>query len=259
MEILSPVKASLQRLQSALRQRNAVKIIAGIANFDETNVLSVARAAESAGAHVLDIAESPALMAAVRQVSNIALMVSAVDVTSLLDAAAAGADALELGNFDALYEQGIFLNAEDVLTRAEELMNALPQADRPMISVTVPGHLSIDSQIRLAKALEILGVDLLQTEGATRVLAAEPIAQTPNAKQKALIALHNTHALSAAVRIPVIAASGMTADNVALAFEAGAAAVGIGAYVNRAASEAEMIERARAVMANRVRTLSQVG
>jgi len=246
-----------KQLQSALTQRNAVKVIAGINNFDAANVISVAKAAEASGAHVLDIAADAALMAAVRNVSSMALMVSATEVDTLLEAAANGADALELGNFDALYEAGVYLSVDDVLARSQALMAALPQA-RPMVSITVPGHLTLTSQVQLAEALEKLGVDMIQSEGATRVVSTTPSAQTPaTAEEKAEIALRNTRAIAAAVSTPVIAASGITAMNSAKAFEVGASAVGIGSFINKAVNEAEMIERAHSVMANRSSLLRQ--
>jgi len=258
MEIFLSMNSKQKQLQSALAQRNAVKVIAGINNFDAVNVISVAKAAEAAGAHVLDIAADAGLMAAARNVSSMALMVSATDVETLLEAATNGADALELGNFDALYEAGVYLSAEDVLARSQALMAALPQANRPLVSITVPGHLTLASQIQLAQALEKLGVDMIQSEGATRVVSASPSAQTPaTAEEKAEIALRNTRAIAAAVSTPVIAASGITAMNSAKAFEVGASAVGIGSFINKAFSEAEMTERAHSVMANRSSLLRQ--
>ena len=46
-----------------------------------------------------------------------------------------------------------------------------------MLSVTVPGHIQMDEQIKLAQALEHLGVHLIQTEGTaiSKVLANQAV------------------------------------------------------------------------------------
>ena len=115
------MKQSLQALKAALQARNAVKVIAGIANFDLNNVLQVARAAEAAQAHAVDVAARPEIVKAVREVTSPAIFASSVEPQELAAAVAAGADVAELGNFDALYNQGLFLSAEDVLKLAEDL------------------------------------------------------------------------------------------------------------------------------------------
>ena len=254
------MKQSLQTLKAALQARNAVKIIAGIANFDLSNVLQVARAAEAAGAQAVDVAARPEIVKAVREVTSAAIFASSVEPQELAAAVAAGADVAELGNFDALYDQGLFLSADDVLKLAEETVALVQDQSKgqALVSITVPGHLTVESQTVLAGKLEALGVDMIQTEGAARVLASEPTVKSLSPAEKEALTLRNTRALVKATRLPVMTASGMTADNVAVAFETGAAAVGIGAYINKAASEAEMAERAVAVMANRCRVISQV-
>lgn len=249
------MKQSLQTLKAALQARCAVKVIAGIANFDLNNVLEVARAAEAAGAHAVDVAARPEIVKAVREVTSAAIFASSVEPQALADAVAAGAQVAELGNFDALYDQGLFLSAEAVLKLAEETV-ALVQG-QALVSITIPGHLTLESQTALAGKLEALGVDMIQTEGSARVLASEPTVKSLSPAEKEELTLRNTRALVKATRLPVMTASGLNADNVALAFEAGAAAVGIGAYINQAASETEMASRAALVMANRTRAISQ--
>jgi 2-keto-3-deoxy-6-phosphogluconate aldolase len=238
----------IETLQKALRARNAVKVIAGIANLDLDNVLQVVRAAEAAGAQAVDVAACPEIVKAAKAATQAAVFASSVEPKELAEAVAAGADVAELGNFDALYDQGLFLSADDVLTLAQETV-ALVQG-KALISITVPGHLTLESQIQLAQALEAMGVDLIQTEGAARVLAAEPTVKSLSQSEKEELTLRNTRALVKATRLPVMTASGITAENVTLAFEAGAAAVGVGSYINKAANEAEMTARATAVMAN---------
>jgi len=244
-----------QALKAALANRSAVKVIAGIANFDLAHVLQIARATEAAGAHAIDVAAHPEIVKAVREVTSAAIFASSIEPKALAIAVEAGADVAELGNFDALYEQGLFLSAEAVLRLAEETITLVQ--GRAMISVTIPGHLTLESQAQMAARLETMGVDMIQTEGSARVLASEPTVKSLSPAEKEALTLHNTRALVKATRLPVMTASGMHADNVALAFEAGASAVGVGTFINQAATETEMVQRATAVMNNRIHAVSQ--
>lgn len=248
------MNASVNTLKVALQERRAVKIIAGIANLDLEHVLQVVRAAEAAGAQAVDVAAHPEIVQAAKEATQAAVFASSVEPEALAAAVNAGADVVELGNFDALYDQGLFLSAEEVLALATQTVEMIQ--GRALVSITVPGHLTVESQIRLTAQLEALGVDMIQTEGATRVLASEPTAMSLSPAEKEAITLRNTQALAKATRLPVMTASGMTSDNVNAAFEAGASAVGIGSFVNKAATEAEMTRRSEAVMTASVRKAS---
>ncbi len=247
------MNASLNAFKAALNERRAVKVIAGIANFDVENVLEVVRAAEIAGAQAVDVAATPEIVKAAKAATQAAVFASSVEPEALAAAVAAGADVVELGNFDALYDQGLFLSAEEVLELAQQTV-ALVQG-QALVSITVPGHLTLESQIRLAEQLEALGVDMIQTEGAARVLASEPTVKSLTQPEKEAITLRNTRALVKATRLPVITASGITADNITAALEAGAAGVGVGSYINKA-TETEMVARAEAVVTASTRKIS---
>lgn len=241
------MNASVNALKTALNEHRAVKIIAGIANLDLENVLQVVCAAEAAGATAVDVAAHPEIVKAAKEATQAAVFASSVEPKALAAAVAAGADVAELGNFDALYDQGLFLSGEEVLELAKQTV-AMVQG-QALVSITIPGHLTIESQIRLASQLEALGVDMIQTEGASRVLAAEPTVKSLSQAEKEAITLMNTRALVKATHLPVMTASGITADNVAKAFEAGAAAVGVGGFVNKVNNAAEMTRRCEAVVA----------
>lgn len=248
------MNARINALKSALEARNAVKVIAGIANLDLDNVLQVVRSAEAAGAVAVDVAAHPEIVKAAKEATQAAVFASSVNPAALAAAVAAGADVAELGNFDALYDQGLFLSADEVLELAQQTVSLVQ--GQALVSITIPGHLTVESQVRLAAQLEVLGVDIIQTEGASRVLAAEPTVKSLSQAEKEAITLRNTCALVKATRLPIMTASGITADNVAVAFEAGAAAVGVGSFVNKAHTEAEMVERCQAVMAASLHQIS---
>ena len=59
MTRLQQLPASLQR---SLEQRSALKVIAGLMNFDSASVERVARAAGRGGADLIDVACDPALV-----------------------------------------------------------------------------------------------------------------------------------------------------------------------------------------------------
>ena len=229
----------MNKFQAALKERRAVKAIAGIANFDIENVAQVARAAQQSGADALDVAARKDVVAAAKQnAPDVFLFASSVKPEELLVAVEAGVDGVELGNFDALYKEGLFYSYDDVLKLATETVELI--GNKALVSITVPGHLSTDAQLQLLKELEALNVDVIQTEGAIRLFNGNQV-QALSAADKAEVTLHNTRTLVAATRLPVMTASGLDAENVSTAFKAGASAVGIGSAVNQLETEEAMV------------------
>ena len=87
-------------------QGNALKVISGLHNFDKQNVVDVAWAAQRGGASHIDIACDADLVRAAREVCDLPICVSSVQPADFAAAVNAGADMLELGNFDSFYEKG---------------------------------------------------------------------------------------------------------------------------------------------------------
>lgn len=227
--------------QRRLAERQAIKVIAGISNFDEDRVGRLVRAADQvSGLGAVDVAAQENVVRLARDNTRLFVFASCIDPENLANTLDWGADGVELGNYDALYEKGIFLDAAEVLDRSRQLMARLEGRD-PLVSITVPGHLDTASQVNLARELEALGVDLIQTEGATRRLSREKSVQPLGAAEKFEITLANTQALSRATRLPVMTATGITPENVAMAFVRGAWAVGVGSAVNRLSTETDMV------------------
>ena len=90
-------------LQAALVERRALKVIAGLTNFDAASVERIARAAGRGGADLLDIACDPELVKLAAEASGLPICVSAVDPELFPAAVAAGAAMVEIGNYDAFY------------------------------------------------------------------------------------------------------------------------------------------------------------
>ena len=160
-----------------------------------------------------------------------------------------GADAVELGNFDVLYKKGLRMGADEVLKLAKltvSMVRGLEQGAETLICVTVPGHISVAEQIDLARQLEELGVDLIQTEGAATVAAQSEGAR--GLLETAQVSIANTIELARNVEIPVMTASGITPTTTALAFAAGASAIGVGSCINKVDSLIAMIAVARSIV-----------
>lgn len=71
--------------------------------------------------------------------------VSAVDPELFPACVAAGAEMVELGNFDSFYDQGISFSAEDVVQMTRKTRSLLPTIP---LSVTVPHTLDLDDQVK---------------------------------------------------------------------------------------------------------------
>ncbi|MEY3750613.1 MAG: hypothetical protein RLZZ186_1032 [Cyanobacteriota bacterium] len=225
MSRLAQLPASLRM---ALEERRALKVIAGLTNFDATSVERISRAAGLGGADLIDVACDPALVQLAAEVSGLPICVSAVDPELFPAAVAAGAAMVEIGNYDAFYPLGRIFDAEEVLAITRRTRELLPEV---VLSVTVPHVLPLDQQEQLAADLVAAGADIIQTEGGT---SAKPFsAGSLGLIEKAAPTLAAAHSISRAVSVPVLCASGLSSVTVPMAIAAGAAGVGVGSAVNK--------------------------
>ena len=230
-------------LALALSNSNALKVISGLNNFDRDRVCQIVKAAELGGATLVDIAVEPNLVRAVRQITDLPVCVSAVEPELFVPAVAAGADLVEIGNFDSFYAQGIKFEAEEVLALTRETRALLPDTT---LSVTVPHILSLSEQVKLAEALVEAGANIIQTEGGTSIKPSHPGVQ--GLIEKATATLAAAHAISRAVDVPVLCASGLSDVTVPMAIAAGAAGVGVGSAINQLNSEVAMVAAVRSIV-----------
>jgi hypothetical protein len=230
-------------LQTAFDRKTALKIISGLTNFDGDRVVAIAKAAEQGGATFVDIAADPGLVQRVRSLTPLPICVSAVEPERFVAAVAAGADLIEIGNFDAFYAQGRRFEAAEVLELTRQTRSLLPNI---VLSVTVPHILELDQQVHLAEELVKAGADLIQTEGGT---SSSPVhAGTLGLIEKAAPTLAAAYEISRAVAVPVLCASGLSSVTVPLAIAAGAAGVGVGSAINQLNSEVAMIAAVRSLV-----------
>lgn len=233
MSRLAQLPASLR---TALVERRALKVIAGLTNFDAASVERISRAAGLGGADLIDVACDPALVQLAAEVSGLPICVSAVDPELFPAAVAAGAAMVEIGNYDAFYPLGRIFDAEEVLAITRRTRELLPEV---VLSVTVPHVLPLDQQEQLAADLVVAGADLIQTEGG---MSAKPFsAGSLGLIEKAAPTLAAAHSISRAVSVPVLCASGLSSVTVPMAIAAGAAGVGVGSAVNKLNDQLAMV------------------
>ena len=230
-------------LQRAFFNRNALKVISGLNNFNPKNVAATVQAAHHGGATFIDIAADPALVKTVKLLTNLPICVSAVEPEKFVTSVNAGADLIEIGNFDSFYVKGRKFEAEEVLALTKETRALLPKIT---LSVTVPHILKLDQQVELAEELVEAGADIIQTEGGTSSKPNNP--GTLGLIEKAAPTLAAAYEISRAVSVPVLCASGISCVTAPLAVAAGAAGVGVGSAINQLNSEIAMIAAVRGIV-----------
>jgi 3-keto-L-gulonate-6-phosphate decarboxylase len=234
----------MNKIIKLLDENRLLKVISGITNYDLNKVRKIVHSAQIAGADLVDICDDENIIKEMKNCFDINLCVSSIDINKLKNADLLGVAMIELGNYEALHDQGIFYSAQEVLQMAKEIMAFNPKA---LVSITVPGHLEVKDQVELAEKLELLGVDLIQTEGASLVdtKAAAALGQI----EKVKLTLANTIEISKVLNNTfLMTASGITPDTAKLAIACGANGIGVGQYINKLNSEIEMIAATRALI-----------
>lgn len=230
-------------LQQAFDQSRVLKVISGLNNFDAHNVAAIVKAANRGGATFVDIAADSDLVRLIRGLTSLPICVSAVEPKKFVSAVQAGADLIEIGNFDSFYAQGRRFEAAEVLALTKETRSLLPTIT---LSVTVPHILTLDQQVQLAEDLVKAGADIIQTEGGT---SSKPTsAGTLGLIEKAGPTLAAAYEISRALSIPVLCASGLSNVTVPMAIAAGAAGVGVGSAINQLNDEVAMVAAVRSLV-----------
>jgi len=230
-------------LDAAFQRQDVLKVISGLNNFDRAKVSQVINAAAIGGATFVDIAADPALVEMAKQQTSLPICVSAVEPDTFVSCVEAGADLIEIGNFDTFYAQGIRFEATEVLALTQQTRQLLPTIT---LSVTVPHILPLDEQVELASALVEAGADIIQTEGGTSSNPSH--SGTMGLIEKATPTLAAASSISQAVSVPVLCASGLSKVTVPMAIAAGASGVGVGSAINQLDDEVAMIATVRGLV-----------
>ncbi len=239
----SPVqmnKRALDNFISGIPTKAPLKIISGINNYNIDQAIQLTNAAIYGGASHIDIACDVNLIKAVKETigntNDFYCIVSSIEPKKFSEAVAAGADMIEIGNYDSFYGKGMTFSAKDVIELTRQTKEILP--DIPL-SVTIPHTLSLNDQILLAKELETMKVDVIQTEGKFKSTSMAMGVQ--ELIEIAAPTIASAYALSRAVNIPIMAASGLTDVSVPLALTAGAKAIGVGSAISKLNNFQEMV------------------
>ena len=225
--------ARIDSFKHALEEKRAVKVIAGIDNFDIENIKKVVSSAEKSHASAVDICAREDIIREVRSMTDLPLFVSSIVPSELVRAVELGADAIELGNFDVLYKKETSFSAQDVLRLARETKEMLGNRE-VFFSVTIPGEISTSDQIELAEKLEAMGIDLIQTEG-------HYTSEVELSGDRAELTISNTIELARNVEMPIMTATGINPTTAPFAFAAGASAIGCGSCINKLTSDLAMV------------------
>ena len=230
--------ARIDLFKQHLQEKKAVKVIAGIDNFDIVNIKKVVSSAENSGASAVDICAKEEIVKEIRSMTELPLFVSSIVPEELVKAVDLGADAIELGNFDVLYKKGISFTAQDVLRLTKETIALLGDRET-FFSVTIPGEIAIAEQIELARELETMGIDLIQTEGHfSKDSQADGVR---GLMERAELTISNTIELARNIEMPIMTATGINPTTAPFAFAAGASAIGVGSCINKMDSTLSMM------------------
>ena len=220
------------RLLNSFRLKKVIKVISGLNNFNIKKIYQIVNATKIAPVSYIDLSANTKILSLMKRITNLPLCVSSIDPLELYNCYIAGADIIEIGNFDAFYIKYINFTAFDILKLSIKTRKLVLVKD---ICVTIPYLLSLYEQNCLAKKLEKLGINFLQTEGLKWNIDNIYIDLLNNYKydmiSKSLYiagpTLSSTYVLSCSVDIPIITSSKINYLSSSFAFSYGASGIGI--------------------------------
>nr|NP_045076.1 hypothetical protein JXY51_pgp145 [Cyanidium caldarium]O19904.1 RecName: Full=Uncharacterized protein ycf23 [Cyanidium caldarium]AAB82685.1 unknown [Cyanidium caldarium]WDB00203.1 hypothetical protein CDCA019_081 [Cyanidium caldarium] len=219
-----------------IANKKAIKVISGLTNLNYEHVLTIARASQRACVSYIDIAADPQLVKVVKANVNIPICVSGLEIQPIYNAVLAGADLIEVGNYESLYKRNTVLSVCKIITLVEEIKKLCP---RVPLTVTIPYILNQKDQINLCKQLESLRVDYIQTEGNSISKCKNHCVQ--DLLRLSLQTLACTYELVKHTQLPIICSSGLSDVTVPLAFSLGASGIGIGKFVTSYYEEEKIV------------------
>nr|UNJ16444.1 hypothetical protein [Boldiaceae sp.] len=205
-------------------EKQALKIISGLNNFNKSNIIEIITAAELGGATYIDIVADKRIIKLANSLTKLPLCISSILPEQIYKCVDEGVEIIEIGNFDSFYQKSMFFKSNDIKNLSYTIRKALPY---PYIKlcVTLPYILSIKEQLELAKYLEFIGIDMIQTEGSLNYKSSNLDKILP--LNRSNLTLITTYSLSKTVSIPIIASSGLTLSTAAVAKSYGASCIGI--------------------------------
>lgn len=227
-------------LYDSFINRKVIKVICGLQNTNIVNIIQVVKAAELAGATYIDIVANTKIVSIIKSLTYLPICVSSINPIDLYNCSLMGADIVELGNFDVFYDKNIQFSQEYILNLADETRSLIPDKD---ICVTIPHTLNLYEQVSLARSLENIGINIIQTEGYnSKINIQSNLNKYINIKvdfdvlsqatHYSAATLSSTLLITSNVDIPVITASSLNDLSSIIAFNYGASGIGIGSCIN---------------------------
>lgn len=212
---------------NSFKLKNVIKVISGLNTLNIKKIHRMLKSAEIAKANYIDIVANTKIISLLSNITDCPLCVSSIDPVELYNCSVAGAEVLEIGNFDIFYSKNINFSSFDILKLA---MDTRRLVQNKCLCVTIPHTLNLYEQILLAKKLEKIGVNFLQTEGiGYNINMSQKYKHDTIAKSICASAstLSSTYVLSQAVDIPVISSSKINCISSLTSIICGASAIGV--------------------------------
>nr|YP_009313866.1 Hypothetical protein ycf23 [Hommersandiophycus borowitzkae]SCW22120.1 Hypothetical protein ycf23 [Hommersandiophycus borowitzkae] len=230
-------------INEACDNRNLLKVIIGIDNFNLLKSIPTIKAAEIGEASYVDIAANIDFVVTLKSLLTIPVCVSSICIRELEACYLAGADILEIGNFDVFYRKNIYLTPRQIFNMSRELKLRLPHVP---LCVTIPHNLNFHNQLVLGRNLQDIGVDMVQTEGVSSKLI--DVSNVSQALKYASATLCSTSVLSNMLKIPVMSSSGITPLTAPIAISCGASGIGMGSFFNTNQSALDLSKEVSEIM-----------
>nr|YP_010713765.1 hypothetical protein P2030_pgp092 [Galdieria phlegrea]WDA99847.1 hypothetical protein GAPH629S_115 [Galdieria phlegrea] len=222
------------KIKEDLVKRNILKIITGLNNFNIDKISNICIAANKGNATYIDIASDSYLIKSIKQITNLPICASSIIPEELYQSVKAGADLIELGNYESFYEKGFILNTQQIIHLTHKIRYMMPNIP---LSVTIPSYLELEEQLKLVLLIRNYNVNFLQTEGKYNIKSTNLFDYV----KLALPTLIATNKIANLVDIPIICSSGISLFTSSLAIYLGATGVGVGSLLNNINNESDLI------------------
>lgn len=215
------------KFMNSFKLNNVIKVISGLNTLNINKIHRMLKSAEIAKADYIDVVANTKIISLLSNITDFPLCVSSIDPVELYNCSVAGAKVLEIGNFDIFYNKGINFSSFDILKLAMETRRLV---HNECLCVTIPHTLNLYEQILLAKKLEKIGVNFLQTEGISYNTNMSPQYKHDTISKliySSASTLSSTYVLSRAVNIPVISSSKINCISSLTSMICGASGIGV--------------------------------
>lgn len=217
-----------------LREKRAIKINASTQNTNLDNIAKICRASQYAKASAISVSCDKGVIEIAKKNTKLPIIATSNSPFEILEAIKLGVDGIEIGNYEQIYKQGNRLNFDETYDLILEILGLINDYD-VFKCVTIPACLNIDEQIKLVKKLEILDIDLIQTEGLKQINQKRQILFIKDIESS----ISNTAELYKNTRYPITTSGKINETNAQKAFETGASAISADS-INSLNSEIEM-------------------